>query len=208
MFALRLNALSQAQRAGPIAGHRGATFPANTGVRRIRGPVAHAARCDSCDNVRMVLGAGIRARLAAFPVFVLVLPPRCSLLAPLRDTGAIGPSAATPKQEESVGRVAAVPPPAPPKNPAITLPDAVVIKAIDAGQQAFLRCWARALESELPPVTGKVRLHLEIDEQGRVTAATNDAETPAFSRCLSAVARRLPFPAVGQPAVVEVPLMF
>lgn len=156
----------------------------------------------------MVLGADVRARLAAFPVFVLVFPWRCSLVAPLRDTGAIGPSAATPKQEEPVGRIAAVPPPAPPPGPAIALPDAVVIKAVGAGQQAFLRCWARAQQSELPPATGKVRLHLEIDAQGHVTAATSDAEAPAFSRCLAAVARRLPFPVVGQPSVVEVPLMF
>lgn len=156
----------------------------------------------------MVLGAGIRARLAAFPVFVLVLPLRCSLVAPLRDTGAIGPSAATPKQEEPTGRIAAVPPPAPPRAPAVALPDAVVIKAIGAGQQAFLRCWARAQQSELPPDTGKVRLHLEIYEQGRVTGATSDVEAPAFSRCLAAVARQLPFPAVVQRAVIEVPLMF
>src|SRR5262249_48942493 len=114
----------------------------------------------------------------------------------------------TPKQEEPAGRITAVPPPAPSRGPAVTLPDAVVIKAIGAGQQAFLRCWARAQQSELPPATGKVRLHLEIDEQGRVTAAAGDAEAPAFSRCLAAVARRLPFPAIGQPSVVEVPLMF
>jgi hypothetical protein len=156
----------------------------------------------------MVLGADVRTRLVAFPVFALVLPLRCSLVAPLRDTGAIGPSAATPKQEEPAGRIAAVPPPGLPHGPTVTLPDAVVIKAIGAGQQAFLRCWARALESELPPATGKVHLHLEIDEQGHVMAATSDAESPAFSRCLAAVARRLPFPVVGQPSVVEVPLMF
>ncbi len=156
----------------------------------------------------MVFGADVWTRLVAFPVFVLMLPLRCSLVAPLRDIGAIGPSAATPKQEEPAGRIAAVPPPAPPRQPVVTLPDAVVIKAIGAGQQAFLRCWARALESELPPATGKVRLHLEIDEQGHVIAATSDAEAPAFGRCLAAVARRLPFPEVGQPAVVEVPLMF
>jgi hypothetical protein len=156
----------------------------------------------------MVLGVGVRARLAALPVFVLVIPLRCSLIAPLRDTGAVGPSAATPKQEEPAGRIPSVPPPARSRESRILLPDAMVLKAIGAGQQAFLHCWARAQQSELPPDTSKVRLHLEIDDQGHVTAATSDAETPAFARCLAAVARRLPFPVVGHPAMLDVPLMF
>ncbi|HEY0479743.1 MAG TPA: hypothetical protein VGD37_19620 [Kofleriaceae bacterium] len=157
----------------------------------------------------MVLGVGVWARLAAFPVFVLVIPLRCSLVAPLRDTGAIGPSAATPKQEEPRARIESVPPPAPrPAVRPIALADEVVVRALDAGQQAFLRCWARAQRSEVPPETGKVRLHLELDDQGHVTAATSDSDAPALASCLAVVARRLPFPAPGQPAVVDVPLMF
>lgn len=155
----------------------------------------------------MRLGAGVRARLSVLPVFVLVLPWRCSLTALLRDTGAIGPSAAGAKQEEPAGRIASVPPPAPPA-PAITLPDEVVVKAMDVGRQAFLRCWERAQRGDPPPAAGKVRLHLEIDERGRVTAASSDSDAPALSSCLAMVARRLPFPAPGGPAVVEVPLVF
>jgi hypothetical protein len=155
----------------------------------------------------MVLGAGVRARLAALPVFVLVFPLRCSLVAPLRDAGAIGPSAASPKHEESIERIAAVPPPALP-GPPIVLADDFVVRAMDAGQQAFLHCWARAQRSELPPTSGKIRLHFELDEHGRVIAASNDSDSPSLSRCLAVVARRLPFPAPGQPAVVDVPMMF
>jgi len=155
----------------------------------------------------MVLGVDVRARLAALPVFVLVIPLRCSLVAPLRDSGAIGPSAASPKHEEPIERIAAVPPPARP-GPPIALADEAVVKAMDVGQQAFLHCWTRAQRSDLPPTSGKVRLHFELDEQGRVTAVSNDSDSPSLSRCLAVVARRLPFPAPGQPAVVDVPLMF
>ena len=157
----------------------------------------------------MVLGAGVRARLAAFPVFVLVIPLRCSLVAPLRDTGAVEPSAASPKQEEPIDRIGPVPPSPRRAAPPITLPDQVVIRAMDAGRPAFLRCCARAQQrAELPPSTNKVRLHLEIDDQGRVTAATSDSDAPALTSCLAVVARSLPFPPPGEPAVVDVPLMF
>ena len=152
-------------------------------------------------------GAEVRARLLALPVFVLVIPWRCSLVAPQRDTGPVGPSAVSPKQEEPIGRIQAVPPP-PQTASAITLPEEVVVKAMDAGQQAFLRCWARAQRIEVGPITDKVRLHLEIDDQGRVTDVRSDSDSLALSRCLGVVARRLPFPPPGQPAVVDLPLMF
>jgi hypothetical protein len=98
-----------------------------------------------------------------------------------------------------------VPPPAPAARG--TLPDEVVVGPW-AGQQALLRCWSRAQRSDTPPTADKVRLHLEIDEQGRVAAATSDTDSPALERCLQVVARRLPFPPPGRPAVVDVPLMF
>ncbi len=186
----------------------------------------------------MRFGADAWGRLAVVPAFVLVLPWQCSLAprgapglfdapaAPTpepaapspnapqdpahdraRDPVPPAPSAVTPKQEQSGPRVAAVPSPAPPVR-AVTLPDEVVVQAIGAGQQAFLRCWARAQRSDAPPAADKVRLHLEIDEQGRVAAASSDSDSPALDRCLQVVARRLPFPPPGRPAVVDLPLMF
>jgi hypothetical protein len=116
-------------------------------------------------------------------------------------------SAAIPKQEQPEPRIPAAPRPPPPLR-AVTLPDEVVVRAMGVGQQAFLRCWSRAQRSDAPPTADKVRLHLEIDEQGRVAAATSDSDSPALERCLQVVARRLPFPAPGRPAVVDVPLMF
>ena len=156
----------------------------------------------------MPTGADARGRLAMIPVFALVLPLRCSLVAPMRDTGAVGPSAATPKQEAPVSRVASVPPPARPPGPHITLPDEVVVRALGVGHQAFLTCWTRAQRSDDPPTASKVRLHLEIDDAGRVASASCDSDSPALARCLAMVGRRLPFPAPGQPAVVDLPLMF
>jgi len=185
----------------------------------------------------MGFGADAWGRLAVVPACLVVLPWQCSLALP-RDTalfgGTAGPppdaatalppagppppgprhapdppaiSAVTPKQERAEARIAAVPPPAPTVR-AVTLPDAVVVQAIGAGQQAFLHCWARAQRSDTPPTADKVRLHLEIDDQGRVTAVTSDSDSPALARCLQLVARRLPFPPAGRPAAVDVPLMF
>jgi hypothetical protein len=116
-------------------------------------------------------------------------------------------SAAAPKQEALEARIPAVLPPAPPVR-TVTLADEVVIQALGAGPQAFLRCWARAQRSDTPPTVDKVRLHLEIDDQGRVTAARSDSDSPALDRCLQVVARRLPFPPPGRPAAVDLPLMF
>ena len=183
----------------------------------------------------MRFGADAWGRLAVVPAFVLVFPWQCSL-APQRDTGLLGASAspipeapaplppdaaprdpapdpppavsaAIPKQEQPEPRIPPAPPRASPLR-AVTLPDEVVVRAMGVGQQAFLRCWSRAQRSDAPPTADKVRLHLEIDEQGRVAAATSDSDSPALERCLQVVARRLPFPAPGRPAVVDVPLMF
>jgi hypothetical protein len=183
----------------------------------------------------MRFGAAAWGRLAVVPACVLVLPWQCSL-APRGDAGLLGgavapapevpappppaapprdlprdaapaPAAVIPKQEQPEPRIAAVPPPAPAVR-AVTLPDEVVVQAIGAGQQAFLRCWARAQRSDAPPTADKVRLHLQIDEQGRVAAVSSDTDSPALERCLQVVARRLPFPPPGRPAVVDVPLIF
>jgi hypothetical protein len=82
-----------------------------------------------------------------------------------------------------------------------------VLKAIGLGQTQFLRCWAKAQQVD-PGLDTKVHLHLEIDAAGRVTSVQSDTESPTLARCLASVARRLPFPAPGQPAAVDLPLMF
>jgi hypothetical protein len=179
----------------------------------------------------MRFGVDAWGRLAVVPACFFVLPWQCSL-APRGDLGLLdgltapatevpatltpagppqdrlpAPSAVIPKLEQPGPRIAAVAPPVPVVR-AVTLPDQVIFQALGAGQQAFLRCWARAQRSDTPPTADKVRLHLQIDEQGRVAAASSDSDSPALERCLEVVARRLPFPPPARPAVVDVPLMF
>jgi hypothetical protein len=156
----------------------------------------------------MPTGADARGRLAMVPVFALVLPLRCSMVTPMRDTGAVGPSAATPKQEAPVSRVASVRPPARPPGPHVTLPDEVVVRALGFGHQAFLTCWTRAQRSDDPPTANKVRLHLEIDDAGRVAAASCDSDSPVLARCLALVGRRGAVGAPGPPAGVERPRVY
>jgi len=101
-------------------------------------------------------------------------------------------------------------PPAPPA-PAVrrvTLPDEVVVRAVGTGQSLFLRCFRRATADD--PALGrvKVRLHLELDADGRVTAASTDSDNDVLDKCLVRVGHMLPFPAPRQPAVVDMPLFF
>jgi len=161
----------------------------------------------------MVLRAVAWAR-SAVPAFAVVMPLRCGFVAPQlpRDTG---PSAAQPKREESPGRVSSAAPrvraPVAPSE-AIELPEEVVMRAVGAGQPAFLRCWARAqrLDSSqvATQIASKVRVRLEIDATGKVSSVQTDSESPVLARCLGVVARQLAFPAPGRRAVVELPLIF
>lgn len=155
----------------------------------------------------MRFGAEARARLAALPVFVLVMPWRCSLLLPRQDEGGAAPSAAGAKQEAPPTRVSSAPPRTPPVR-MITLSEEVVVKAMGIGQMAFLRCWARAQRTDPALISTKVRLHLEIDETGKVAAIQSDTTSATLARCLAVVARQLPFPAPGRPAVIDMPLLF
>ena len=184
----------------------------------------------------MSFGAEVRARLAALPLCVFVLPWRCDLVALPQDGGdapsavnatqevrvdAVSgaaprvpqdrgdavPSAVHAKQEAAVGRVSS----APPRAPAVkltTLPDAVVVKVIGDSQALFLRCWKLAQRTDPVLSSTKVRLHIEIDPSGKVTAAESDSDSKTLSNCIARVARQLPFPAPGAPAVVDLPLIF
>ena len=151
---------------------------------------------------------------AAVPAFAIVAPLRCSFVAPQvpRDSG---PSAAQAKREEVPARVSsAAPRPRAPAAPseAIELPEEVVMRAVGAGQPAFLRCWARAQRLDAAQVAtqiaSKVRVRLEVDASGKVSSVQTDSESPVLARCLGVVARQLAFPAPGRPAVVDLPLIF
>ncbi|HZJ63764.1 MAG TPA: hypothetical protein VFD36_09645 [Kofleriaceae bacterium] len=146
---------------------------------------------------------------SALPVLAVVVPWRCSLVAPSLEARDASPSAAQPKEEAPVERVSSAPPRAAAAAPVVTieLPEEVVVRAVATGQPAFLRCWARAQRVDALDAA-KVRLHLEVDATGKITQVATDAESATLSRCLAVVARQLPFPAPGRPAAVDVPLLF
>src|SRR5262249_26869630 len=150
------------------------------------------------------------ARRTAIAALASFIPWRCAL-APQSPEPSGGsessdrvPSAVEPKQELSAARVPSAPPRTPPpvaSREAIALREEVVIGAIGAGQPAFLRCWARAQRMDPTQIASKVKLHLEVDAAGKVTSIASDTDSPTLSRCLAIVARQLPFPAPGQPAI-------
>jgi hypothetical protein len=144
----------------------------------------------------------------ALPVLAVVVPWRCSLVAPSFEPREAAPSAVQPKEEAPVERVSSAPRvPVAAAVEAIELPEEVVVRAVAIGQPAFLRCWARAQRVDALDAA-KVRVHLEVDATGKVTQVATDAESATLARCLAVVARQLPFPAPGRPAVVDVPLLF
>jgi hypothetical protein len=136
-------------------------------------------------------------------VFILVwlaVPWRCSPANPEpREDKPYGP-----KTDEEVGkRETLKEAPKPAVTRRVGLPEAVVVRALDAGQAGFLRCFKRGGEPSY-----KVQLHLELDATGAVTAASTDSADPALANCLARVGYTLPFPAPNQPAVVDLPLLF
>ena len=144
--------------------------------------------------------SGATACALVLPVLVTV-PVRCSLAPPRDERGPIS----VPSEQAPPG------PPIPsisPGAPRAVLPEEVVVRAMSAGQAAFLRCWSRAQLVDPPDMPNKVRLHIELDAAGAVTAVSSDCESPALARCITLVARHLPFPAPGQAALVELPLFF
>lgn len=115
---------------------------------------------------------------------------------------------APPKHEVVAPRETLGPRPAPAGTQFATLPDQVVVKALDAGQALFMRCFKRANDADPTLRSVKIKLHVELDAGGAVVVARSDAEDADFARCLERVARMLPFPAPNRPAAVDMPLFF
>jgi len=90
----------------------------------------------------------------------------------------------------------------------VTLPDEVIVRVMDLGRVAIVRCFKKASFNDPTVFSYKVRLHFELDRSGMITAATSDAEDAALAACLIRVGFQLPFPAPGQPAVVDVPVFY
>ena len=87
------------------------------------------------------------------------------------------------------------------------MPDEVVVKVIEAGRAGFGRCFKKA--SDLDPYAAfKVRLHVELDPQGRVTTINADTTNAALASCLVRVGSGLPYPMTGRTVVVDLPLFY
>lgn len=142
-------------------------------------------------------------------VFILVwlaVPWRCAPANPEpREARPYGPK---PDEEVAKRETLNDAPPAPAVTRRVGLPEAVIVRAMDAGQAGFLRCFKRAGDADPSQLSFKVKLHLELDAAGAVTAASTDATDPALANCLARVGYTLPFPAPNQPAVVDLPLLF
>jgi len=112
------------------------------------------------------------------------------------------------RREHAPTRVAMKPPPPPPDRVVrrVTLPDEVVVRALGVGQSLFLRCFRKATADDPSLGRTKVRLHLELDSRGKVTAARTDSDNAVLDKCLQRVGYMLPFPAPRKPAEVDIPL--
>jgi len=93
------------------------------------------------------------------------------------------------------------PPPPPVKRP--QLPDAVVVSVMDVARPTLAACVRRARTRDPSMGAIKISLHLEIDADGAVTAATLALDDELLQRCILSVARGLHFPAPGRPAAAE-----
>lgn len=118
------------------------------------------------------------------------------------------PLATAPRREEPMRRETLGGKPPPPAGPRARLPEEVIMSAVRVLQPTFVACWKRAQRSDPSLLSARVRISLEVDVSGAVTASRTDAENEKLSRCLANVARKLSFPAPGRPAAFDVPLYF
>lgn len=115
---------------------------------------------------------------------------------------------ARPKAEVEPKRETLAPPPPPPSEPAVRLPDDVVLKLLEGGRAAFARCFKLAVKADPTVTSFKVTVHVELDGDGAITSASADAQDQALAGCLSRATGWLKFPATGKRVVVELPLFY
>jgi len=101
-----------------------------------------------------------------------------------------------------------VAPPEPALPPADRLPDDVVVRLLEAGRAAFVRCFKKAIDADPTEPSFKVRVHVELDASAVITLARTDAPTPALDACLVRSIRWLKFPATGRRVAVDLPLFY
>jgi hypothetical protein len=117
------------------------------------------------------------------------------------------PGLPLPKVDEE--RVARRSPAAPrPPLPSDTLPDEVVLRLLDTGRGAFVRCFKKAIDENPIDRSLKVKLRVELDGSGALKRASTDATSATLDTCLARIVTSLQFPASGKPITVEMPLFY
>ena len=115
--------------------------------------------------------------------------------------GDSGPKTEAPTRREVIA-------PRAPTPQTVTLPDEVVVRAVQAAQPSFARCFKRAMQTDAYDAPFKVTLHLEVDDTGKITGGRTDAASRTLNNCLLRVGFGLELGAPGHAAVVDVPLFF
>jgi hypothetical protein len=109
-------------------------------------------------------------------------------------------STVTPRAEHPPTRVTSDPS-LPPDPDAPVLSDQDVVRALQARQPNFLRCFHAAQKDDLMLVTARVSLHVTVGPTGTVDEAIADGGTPKLDACIQVVAKHLTFDAPDAPHV-------
>ena len=112
------------------------------------------------------------------------------------------------REERAPERVTMAEPEAPKPARLAQLADDSVVRALNGGRAALVRCWKRALDADPMLDATKVTVRVELDAAGNVVAVTHDAPNAKLGNCLALVSRGLAFEATGSPAVAQFPLFF
>lgn len=111
-----------------------------------------------------------------------------------------------PKLEETPRRESLAEPK--PPAPTDTLPDEVIMKLLEHGRTAFVRCFKKAINEDPTELSFKVKVHIVLDSNGAITSATTDATNQKLDACLTRMTAWIKFPASGKPIAVELPLFY
>ena len=95
-----------------------------------------------------------------------------------------------------------------PPLPSDTLPDEVVLRLLESGRAAFVRCFKKAIDRNPIETSFKVKLRVELAADGALKRASTDAATTTLDACLARIVGSLQFPASGKPITVEMPLFY
>ena len=175
-------------------------------------------QCNALPWPDVAPGAGSGSALAVPPLRPLPPPPLPAPRPPAPAPPLVTPPApapapvaprlaTTPRRDEPTARETLGPKPPPPAT-RFVFSDEVIVSAVRVLQPTFTACWRRAQRNDPALVTARVRIYLEVDATGAITASRTDAEDARLGTCLANVSRKLALPAPGKAVALELPLYF